>query len=147
MRAQSVLCGLTHAHESSSFACVHDAARPLIDPQDIERVCRAAFESTAALAVAEMTDTVKHVVGGKVERTIDRQTLVRAQTPQCCDIGLLRAAMTQAVGRGLPITDESSALEIMGIKPVAVLCPPSNIKITTVEDLVMAEALLEEVDR
>lgn len=142
-RAESVLRGLEEVSPACRFVCVHDAARPLIEPADIERVCRAAFENNCAAAVAPMVDTVKVVAGGKIERTIDRDTLARAQTPQCADLQLLRGALYDAVQAGEKVTDECFALERIGVRPAAVFCTGTNLKITTPEDLIAAEAVLE----
>ncbi len=143
-RAESVLRGLGEVSPDCRFACVHDAARPLILPQDIERVCRSAFAYNAAAAVTPVTDTIKLVSRDRIEKTVDRASLMRAQTPQCADVQMLRAAIQGALEAGETITDECSALERMGVRPAAVVCPPSNIKITTPEDLFAAEAILEE---
>ena len=143
-RAESVYRGLSEVSERCRFACVHDAARPLILPEDIERVCAAAFECNAAAAACPMTDTVKVVRDGRIERTVDRDSLVRAQTPQCADRQLLCAALQDAIQAGETVTDECAALERMGVRPTAVLCSAGNIKITTPEDLIIAQAMLEE---
>ena len=142
-RAESVLRGLAEVSPGCRFVCVHDAARPLIEPADIERVCAAAFENNCAAAVAPMTDTVKLVRDGRIERTFDRDALVRAQTPQCADLQLLRGALYDAVQAGEKVTDESFALERMGLRPAAVFCTGANLKITTPDDLIAAAALLE----
>lgn len=142
-RAESVLNGLEEVSADCRFVCVHDAARPLIEPGDIECVCTAAFENNCAAAVAPMTDTVKLVHDGRIERTVDRDSLVRAQTPQCADVQLLRGALYDAIQAGEKVTDECSALERMGLRPVAVFCTGSNLKITTPDDLLAASALLE----
>ena len=142
-RAESVFRGLSEVSPQCRFACVHDAARPLVTPDDIERVCREAFACHCAAAVTAMTDTVKLVRDGRIERTLDRDSLVRAQTPQCADAQLLCAALQSALQAGEAVTDECSALERMGMRPAAVMCTGENIKITTPEDLVFAEAILE----
>ena len=90
-----------------------------------------------------MTDTVKLVREGRIERTVDRDALVRAQTPQCADLQLLRGALYDAVQAGEKVTDESFALERMGLRPAAVVCTGANLKITTPDDLIAAAALLE----
>lgn len=142
-RAESVFRGLAEVSPECRFACVHDAARPLVTPEDIARVCQAAFEQNCAAAVTAMSDTVKQVRDGRIERTVDRDSLVRAQTPQCADIQLLRAALQDAIQAGETVTDECAALERMGLRPAAVLCTGENIKITMPEDLLVAEAILE----
>lgn len=141
-RAESVLRGVREVNENCEYICVHDAARPLVLPEEIERVCAAAFEQVAAVAVAPIRDTVKRVLDGRIRDTVDRETLRAAQTPQVAEAKLLEGALIRALTAGDAPTDDSGALEVMGVRPVAVACSPCNIKLTTPEDLVFAAAVV-----
>jgi 2-C-methyl-D-erythritol 4-phosphate cytidylyltransferase len=90
-------------------------------------------------------DTVKVVQGGLVDHTPDRSTLRAVQTPQVFDFDLLRGALAQAKKKGAKITDDCSAVELMGMKVRIVEGDERNIKITTPMDLKIAELLMEEM--
>lgn len=117
---------------------VHDAARPLIAAQEVEAVLRAAEQTGAAIAAVPLVDTIKKVEAGRILTTIDREGLFGAATPQAFRADLLRRAL--ATRR--ETTDEAALCEGLGI-PVAVV-PVSRLsfKITTPEDLEVAEAIL-----
>jgi len=119
--------------------CVHDAARPLVDPIDVAAVVDAAAEHGAALAGSPVTDTVKRVQGGVVVQTVPRHDLFAAATPQVMRAGLLR----EAVAAGLAdATDDVELLERRGVLVRAVVTSRWNVKITYPEDLARAEAWL-----
>ena len=119
--------------------CVHDAARPLVDPADVAAVVDAAAEHGAALAGSPVTDTVKRVRDGVVVETVPRHDLFAAATPQVMRAGLLR----EAVGAGLAdATDDVELLERRGVRVRAVVTSRWNVKITYPEDLRRAEAWL-----
>lgn len=141
-RAESVLRGVREVNENCAYVCVHDAARPLVLPEEIERVCVAAFEQVAAVAVAPIRDTVKRVADERIRETVDREALRAAQTPQVAEAKMLEGALTRALESGEAPTDDSGALEALGVRPVAVECSPCNIKLTTPEDLIFAGAVL-----
>lgn len=119
--------------------CVHDAARPLVDPGDVAAVVDAAAEHGAALAGSPVTDTVKRVRDGVVVETVPRHDLFAAATPQVMRAGLLR----EAVGAGLAdATDDVELLERRGVRVRAVITSRWNVKITYPEDLARAEVWL-----
>ncbi len=119
--------------------CVHDAARPLVDPGDVAAVVDAAAEHGAALAGSPVTDTVKRVRDGVVVETVPRHDLFAAATPQVMRAGLLR----EAVGAGLAdATDDVELLERRGVRVRAVVTSRWNVKITYPEDLARAEVWL-----
>ena len=119
--------------------CVHDAARPLVDPGDVAAVVDAAAEHGAALAGSPVTDTVKRVRDGVVVETVPRHDLLAAATPQVMRAGLLR----EAVGAGLAdATDDVELLERRGVRVRAVITSRWNVKITYPEDLARAEVWL-----
>ncbi len=122
---------------------VHDGARPLADPALIARGLAAAAAHGAAIAAIPVRDTVKVVdAAGRITATPDRATLWQAQTPQVFRHALLAAAYAEAAARDLAVTDDAALLEALG-HPVHVYeGDPTNLKITTPADLVIAEALL-----
>jgi 2-C-methyl-D-erythritol 4-phosphate cytidylyltransferase len=144
-RQDSLLCGLdalAREASSASWVLVHDAARCLVGPADAESVLAAARAAGAAIPVVPLEDTVKELDGPRVLRTLPRERLARAQTPQAFRLALLREALEKARRDGFEGTDCASLVERLGV-PVAV-CPgrSQNFKVTRPEDLVRAEALL-----
>ncbi len=143
-REDSVNMGLNTLSEKCTLVAVQDGARPLVTWQLIDRVVRAANTYGAAAPAVPVKDTVKVVQGGVVSHTPDRSTLRAVQTPQVFDYDLLRGALGQAKANKAKITDDCSAVELMGMKVRIVEGDERNIKITTPMDLKIAELLLEE---
>ncbi len=145
-RQDSVAAGFDAIADRSDIIVIHDAARPLVDAATIARTIDAAAESGAAVAALGARDTVKEalMVDGRawaVARTIDRASICLAQTPQAFRRDVLRHAI--AIGRqGIDVTDEATLAERAGYTVRLVDGSPRNLKITTPEDLVMADALL-----
>jgi 2-C-methyl-D-erythritol 4-phosphate cytidylyltransferase/2-C-methyl-D-erythritol 2,4-cyclodiphosphate synthase len=138
-RSASVRLGVAAlAAADGDVVAVHDAARPFLTPDEIRAVLRAAEETGAAIAATPVVDTVKKVAGGRILQTVDRSDLFGAATPQAFRAGILHRVL--ATGR--EATDEAALCESLGI-PVAVV-PVSRraFKITTPEDLELAEAIL-----
>ncbi|MCZ2391424.1 MAG: 2-C-methyl-D-erythritol 4-phosphate cytidylyltransferase [Acidobacteria bacterium] len=140
-RAESTRNGLSAVKDDGGVILVHDAARPLVSVNDIERVVEAANEFGAACLTAPVTDTIKRVSEGEIRETVDRSSLMSAQTPQGFTAGLLRIAFAEAADLA-GVTDESSLIEGLGEKVKAVPATSFNPKITTQEDLRIAEAFL-----
>jgi 2-C-methyl-D-erythritol 4-phosphate cytidylyltransferase len=143
-RAQSVQSGL-RAIEAADLVAIHDAVRPLVTPEEIERVVKVAAASGAAILTAPVSDTIKHVVDGQVSATLPRAALRRALTPQCFRLDLLQkayAALPEIEASGVDVSDDSILVERLGISIVAVEGNAGNIKITTPADLAVAEVLL-----
>ena len=145
-RAVSVLAAAMECREGGAFIAVHDGARPLVEPALIDSVIQLAFRTNAAAPAVAVKDTIKVAAEGKVVSTLDRETLRAIQTPQVFDAALLRAALQAAVDGGIPITDDCSAVERLGIGVILTQGDYRNLKITTPEDLAVAEALLEWED-
>jgi 2-C-methyl-D-erythritol 4-phosphate cytidylyltransferase len=122
---------------------IHDGVRPLVDKPLIRRVIEAAAASGAAVPVIPQEDTLKEVEGGIVRATLDRTQVFRSQTPQGFQYALLRQALEEAEKIEYSGTDEAVLLERMGLEVAAVPGARSNIKITTPEDLKIAEAFLD----
>jgi 2-C-methyl-D-erythritol 4-phosphate cytidylyltransferase len=113
--------------------------------QVIDRVVRAANTYRAAAPAIHVKDTIKVVTGGIVKETPDRSTLQAVQTPQVFDIDLLRGALKKAKLDGAAVTDDCSAVELMGMSVKIVEGDERNLKVTTPMDLKIAELLLEEM--
>lgn len=142
-RAHSVLLAAMEADPKTDLLAVQDGARPLVTPQLIDSVIAAARRCSAAAPAVPIKDTIKQVKEGEaIEKTIDRSTLRAVQTPQVFDAELLRAALQSAIDQELPITDDCSAVELLGKTVYLVEGDETNLKITTPTDLVIAEALL-----
>jgi len=121
---------------------VHDGARPFIHGDLVSRIIAETRATGACLTAVPVKDTIKAVSGGRVEKTLPRQVLWQAQTPQGFRCGLLRRAHAEALRDGIAGTDDAALVERLG-HPVAVVDGDyHNLKITTPDDLVAAEALL-----
>jgi 2-C-methyl-D-erythritol 4-phosphate cytidylyltransferase len=144
-RAESVKRGLMAIRSATAeIVAVHDGVRPFVTVDEIDRVITAARSDGAAILVARVTDTIKQVSDASVVKTLDRDGLRRALTPQCFQYELLRQAYQRADVNDPSLTDESALVEQLG-RPVTVVEGSSrNIKITTAEDLAIAEALLKD---
>jgi 2-C-methyl-D-erythritol 4-phosphate cytidylyltransferase len=143
-RAMTVSNGLDelkrHGAADSDWVLVHDAARCLVTPDLIDRLIDACIAADAGGLLAQpLADTLKEEVGGRVARTLPRQHKWLAQTPQMFRIGLLRQALAQA---GPAVTDEASAVEALGHRPLLVPGSAQNLKVTWPEDFLLAEAVL-----
>ena len=143
-RQKSVGLGLNALSRNVKLAAVHDGARPLITWQVIDRTVRAANSYGAAAPAIPVKDTIKVVEGRAVKNTPDRATLFAVQTPQVFDFDLLRGALKKAEATGAAVTDDCSAVELMGMSVKIVEGDERNIKVTTPMDLKIAEMLLEE---
>jgi len=141
-RAQSVFNGLAAADSGCEIVAIHDAARPFVTERDIGRVLASAQKFGAACLVRRVHDTIKRIDGGSIVATLDRSNLRRAQTPQAFEISLLRQAFENAL-LDESVTDECSLVERLGIQISIIEGSSRNIKITTIEDLRLAEAMLK----
>lgn len=123
---------------------VHDAARPLVDPQDVRRVVAALEDADGAVLCGPVVDTVKRVDElGVVVETVDRTELRLAQTPQVCRLASLRRAWT-TLNPGAEVTDEAMLLEQTGMTVRTVLGRRPNPKLTLPEDLELVRRLCRE---
>ena len=143
-RQESVSLGLNTLSKSVKLAAVHDGARPLITWEVIDRTVRAANSYGAAAPAIPVKDTIKVVEGRVVKNTPDRSTLFAVQTPQVFDFDMLRGALKKAEADGAAVTDDCSAVELMGMSVKIVEGDERNIKVTTPMDLKIAEMLLED---
>ncbi len=142
-RVESALVGVSEVQPKASLIAIHDGARPLVTVELIERTVCAAKTHYAAVPVIPSTDTLKVVdEKGLVTGTVDRATTFRVQTPQVFKADLIKGALTKAMDKNLPLTDDCSAMEMMGVKAAAVPGDEDNIKLTTPRDMILAEAIL-----
>lgn len=143
-RQESVELGLAAVSKKTKLAAIHDGARPLVSPNLIDRVVRAAHTYGAAAPALPVKDTIKEARGGVVLSTPDRKTLYAVQTPQVFDYDLLRGALRKAERDRAQVTDDCSAVERMGMSVKLVEGAEENFKVTTPWDLSVARAYLEE---
>ena len=143
-RQESVKLGLSALSNQTKLVAVQDGARPLITDQVIDRTVRAAHAYGAAAPAIPVKDTIKTVQGGIVLNTPDRSMLQAVQTPQVFDLDLLKGALARAEKNGDQVTDDCSAVELMGMSVRIVEGDERNIKVTTPLDLKIAEILREE---
>lgn len=147
-RVHSVLNALNHlltfANEND-WVLVHDAARPCVTIECLNALVEQATESNhSAILAIPVRDTLKQVrVDNYINKTISRDLLWQAQTPQIAKIGKLKKAIEYALENNIAITDEASALEYMGETVQVVMGRSDNIKITYPDDLELARLILQ----
>lgn len=142
-RTHSVLLAALEARPDAELLAVQDGARPLVTPELIDAVAEAAARTAAAAPAVPVKDTVKVVrADGTVDRTLDRDALRAVQTPQIFEASILKAALQSALEAGAAVTDDCSAVERLGIGVALTEGDYCNLKLTTPEDMAMAEALL-----
>ena len=142
-RQESVQRGLAALPNGAEHVLIHDGARCLAEPSLFDRCADAVAQGEALIAATAVTDTIKRVdAAGIITGTPDRSELWAAQTPQGFQVAQLRRGHREAQDKGWSVTDDASLYERLGW-PVKVLdAGPSNIKVTTPFDLVVAEAVL-----
>lgn len=143
-RVESSLAGVSAVRRGAKLIAIHDGARPLVSQELIERVVKEANEHISAVPVLPSTDTLKRVDSqGVIVEGVDRASVFRVQTPQVFDADIIKGALTKAVEKRLPITDDCSAVDMMGFSTYTVEGDAGNIKLTLPEDMVLAEAILK----
>lgn len=151
-RCHSVLNGLNALAgkaDKDDWVLVHDAARPCVRQQDLKQLCsQLAHHKVGGLLGIPARDTMKRATADfRVENTVERTGLWHAYTPQMFRYELLRTALDTAVADGFEVTDEASAVEHAGHRPLMVEGHADNIKITRPEDLPLAEFFLRQQGR
>ena len=143
-RSLSTLSGLKMCGESDeSVVLIHDGSRCLVTPQLIERVAREAHGTVdGVIPTVPVSDTIKVAQNGSVESTLDRSKLHATQTPQAFRLGLLRRIYTSSEELLRAATDDASLVEQEGGRVGIVAGEKTNIKLTSPEDLILAEAIL-----
>jgi 2-C-methyl-D-erythritol 4-phosphate cytidylyltransferase len=143
-RHDSVALGLAAIPDDALYVAVHDGARPLVSPQDIDRCVAAAIEHGAAALARRATETMKRSdAAGFCAEAVSREDLWCMETPQVFGARLLREAYQNVAAHGLAVTDEVSAAQEIGVRVKFVESRHPNLKITTPADLALAEALLK----
>ncbi len=146
-RRDSVLSGLDTLSEHASnedWVLVHDAVRPCLRAEDIDRLIdELSADEVGGLLATPVKDTMKRVSGdNRVRETFSRESLWHAQTPQMFRLGALRDAIRLTIDEDRDVTDEAQAMELTGARPRLVRGHEDNIKITRPEDLKLAEMFL-----
>jgi 2-C-methyl-D-erythritol 4-phosphate cytidylyltransferase len=146
-RQESVSRGLAALPPEAGVVLIHDGARCLVEPELLMRCAAAVREAVAAgagmIAATPVSDTIKQVdEQGAITATPDRSRLWAAQTPQGFGVAQLRQAHARADAEGWSVTDDAALYERLGLSVRILEAPPSNIKVTTPFDLVVAEAVL-----
>ncbi|WP_339671413.1 2-C-methyl-D-erythritol 4-phosphate cytidylyltransferase [Dasania marina] len=145
-RSDSVLAALTTLQVNpDDWILVHDVARPCLTAASIHKlIASLKDDEVGGILAMPLSDTVKQVGPPQmIHRTLDRNLLWAAQTPQMFPYHLLRQGLQQGLQQGLAITDEASAIELLGLQPKVVEGLASNIKITRPEDIALAAFYLE----
>jgi len=144
-RTESAIAGLGALGGGCHFVLVHDAARPFVDRATIDAVIAAARTGAGAVPALPVGDTIKEAErlsnGGVVRRTVPRERLYRAQTPQGFPRPLLEQAYQKARASGSAATDDAALVEAMGGPVALVAGSERNLKVTTAQDLAWAEWL------
>ncbi len=144
-RQASVARGIARVSPKAAYCAIHDGARPLVTPDIIEGVIGAARQYGGAAAAVRVKDTVKIAdAAGFIYSTPDRRFLWSVQTPQVFESGLYRRALQDASEKGEDFTDDCQLVERLGRRVYLYEADYANIKITTPEDLPVAERLLQE---
>ena len=145
-RQDSVWNGLEALSPGAEIVAIQDAARPCTSQALIAATVAAAREIGAAVAAQHVTDTVKESREGKlIERTLDRSRLWTVQTPQTFRVDIIRRALSAVREKGLLVTDDTAACELIGQPVQLVLTAEPNPKVTRPEDLTVVEALLRSM--
>ena len=141
-RRESVARGLKSLPLSTTLVAIHDGARPLVSPVDIDRVVKAAATERAAMLAIPATDAIKRVKERYILGTLDRDSIYQAQTPQVFQYDIIMEAH-RAADEYIAVSDDSSLVEARGFK-VRVVEPTSpNLKVTTIDDFLIAEMFLK----
>ena len=143
-RQESASRGMAKLSDKVRYVAIADGARCLTTPEQIAKVCLRAYRFQAASAGHLISDTVKRTTsGGMTKETVDRKNLWQAQTPQIFHHSLYIAALARAQSDNYQGTDDNALIEHLGYRVRMVECGRENIKITTADDLPLAEAILQ----
>lgn len=144
-RMESALAGVSEVKSGAKLIAIHDGARPFVTDELICRTVLAASKYMSAVPVIYCTDTLKAVdATGVITGPLDRERTARVQTPQIFDADLIKGALSKAVADALPLTDDCSAVEIMGVRTHTVPGDEDNIKLTTPRDIRIAGMILQD---
>jgi 2-C-methyl-D-erythritol 4-phosphate cytidylyltransferase len=147
-RAESVAKALEKVKDAAEFVAVHDAVRPCLTKDDIDKIFTAAEKSGAAVFGTRIHDTLKRAAeDGSVAETVSRERLWAVQTPQIFRRDILLKAYANRARAGKNITDDAQLVEATGTKVTLVEGPVYNLKITTKQDILLAKAILEAMPK
>jgi 2-C-methyl-D-erythritol 4-phosphate cytidylyltransferase len=147
-RQDSVWNGLERIASTAQIVAIQDAARPCTSQALIRDTIEAAKIFGAAVAAEPVNDTIKESADGEtIDRTIDRSRLWAVQTPQAFRVDVIRRALTEVRTRGLSVTDDTAACELIGQKVRLVKGTWANPKVTQPKDLVYVEAVLKGMEQ
>ena len=142
-RQQSVANGINAISFDTDYVAIHDGARPLVLPEDIDLTVKNAVRYGSSALCVFVKDTIKIVdENGFIESTPDRSRLVAIATPQIFELSLYKKAMLRAEAEKKDYTDDCQLIESLGEKIFVTFGSPSNIKLTTPEDIITAEVFL-----
>ncbi len=142
-RQESVLNGFKAVSDKCEYVAIHDGVRCLITQENIKNVIKSAYAANCACAATKIYDTLKMADSDMyIDSTLDRSRIWAAQTPQVFKSDIYRACAFSAKKEGLSVTDDCMLVEYYGFKIKLVDCGRNNLKITTKDDLVIAEAIL-----
>ena len=144
-RAESALVGVSEVSAKAELIAIHDGARPLVTEELIRRTVQTAVKKHAVVPAIRSTDTLKTAgEDGAILASVDRETTWRIQTPQVFKSDLIKGALTKAMNQGVPLTDDSSAMDLLGVTTYIVEGDEENIKLTKPLDLLLASAILRD---
>ena len=142
-RTESALAGVMALKQDPALTAIHDGARPFVSQELIARAVERAGVQYAAVPVLKSTDTLRGVNDeGTLTAQLDREHVVRIQTPQVFLTDLVKGALSDAVQRELTFTDDAAAVERMGVAIQSVPGEEDNIKLTTPQDMAVAEEII-----
>jgi 2-C-methyl-D-erythritol 4-phosphate cytidylyltransferase len=147
-RSESVARALERLRNEAEWVAVHDAVRPCLAREDIDKVFEAAAQTGAAVLATPIHDALKKAAGdGTIAETVSRERLWAVQTPQVFRRDLLLKAYANRARMGKSVTDDAQLVEGTGTKVTLVQGPVTNIKVTTKHDLILAKAILEAMPK
>ena len=145
-RQQSVQLGLDSLPHDAKSVLIHDGARCLVRSIVFDEISKIVSKGQAVVAASQVTDTIKKVdKNGEIIESPPRSNLWAAQTPQGFPVNKLKQAHSEAIARGWKVTDDASLFEHLGLPVKIYDAGPSNIKVTTPFDLVIAESILSNL--
>ncbi|MCK4311697.1 MAG: 2-C-methyl-D-erythritol 4-phosphate cytidylyltransferase [Candidatus Cloacimonetes bacterium] len=142
-RQDSVFNALLLCSSNTKYILIHDGVRPFISSEDITRLLESVEEHKAVIPISKIKNTIKEIQNNKIIKTISKENLVNALTPQVFEFDLIKSCHQKAKSEKLYFTDDAAILEHFGYPVYTVECDSFNIKITDIHDLQIAKVLLE----
>lgn len=141
-RQDSVYNGLLACDKNSDYVLIHDGARPLLSKSLLVSIIKAIKKNIAVIPVLPLVDTIKELCENKVNKTLQREKLAAAQTPQAFRREQIIEVYQKALTTDYNFTDDASIYEYYGLEVTTITGEKQNIKITTVDDIALAEFYL-----